>query len=122
MRSLLFLLFALIPLSYCTIYWKTGGGVGDKVQTQANLIYIDRYLAAHPNKFEVVVGEADVDANGDVRAIAFIKEEGSQGKPKLYRAKLTLSKNNGSPTGYVMSKGFICKDECTLYDQPRRFY
>ncbi|CAL2033740.1 unnamed protein product [Caenorhabditis brenneri] len=135
--TILLLLSAVIGLASGTIYWSMAM---DKAQTQSDMILsahnnhntgllyklipfgkdIDRYLADNHNQLKVHIKQAAEFENGTLRAIAFIRDD-STVPPKFYRAELTMTKSDASPTGYTMSKGYICHDACELGTKPLGF-
>ncbi|EGT40943.1 hypothetical protein CAEBREN_23734 [Caenorhabditis brenneri] len=135
--TILLLLSAVIGLTSGTIYWSMAM---DKAQTQSDMILsahsnhntgllyklipfgkdIDRYLADNHHQLEVQIKQVAEFENGVLRAIALIRDA-SIAPPKIYHAELTMTKSDASPTGYTMSKGYICHDACVLRTKPLGF-
>ncbi|CAL2033736.1 unnamed protein product [Caenorhabditis brenneri] len=114
-------------------------GYKAKAQTQVNLVLnafknqdfkllydliphgydIDRYLKKYPNQIlevkvhDVNIGDGTWHPKGMLRALVLFTER-IEGHAQSHWAQLDMIKNELSPTGYVISKGFICKEYCHL--------
>ncbi|EFO88809.1 hypothetical protein CRE_06658 [Caenorhabditis remanei] len=135
MRSptiLLLLLASFVGLSTSTIYWKNHVKT---VQTQANLILfalrhkdaplfyslvpsskeIEEFFANHgADIVSVEAQEAHESFENVIYGVITVKE-----KFRAYHVQVELTFNAGSPTGYIITKGHVCKTENCKYDNVR---
>uniref|UniRef100_A0A1I7TCH3 LSM14 domain-containing protein n=1 Tax=Caenorhabditis tropicalis TaxID=1561998 RepID=A0A1I7TCH3_9PELO len=64
--------------------------------------------------FRVIVLKAGEVYGGQIQGFAHVLISTSNGKEESRTALLDLTPSQSSPTGFVLSKGFICMEKCSM--------